>query len=181
MIDTLFGGSALWFTAPALLGTGFLLIQLILGEIGGDLDADVDGGSDAKWLSLQTVAAFLVGFGWLGLTAYRALDLGFNASVLVGALAGLGVARLMVWTTGRLLRLQSDANVRLEDAVGLEGSVAVLIPPRDGGTGRVTLVIHESQHEFPAGQEGEHPIPTHARVRVMRADEAGGMLTVEAC
>jgi hypothetical protein len=46
MMDTLFAAYAAWFTAPALLGTGFLLIQMILGELGGDgaldLDLDVD-------------------------------------------------------------------------------------------------------------------------------------------
>ena len=44
MMNTLFGDLAPWFSAPALLGTGFLLIQLVLGELGGDgaLDVDLD-------------------------------------------------------------------------------------------------------------------------------------------
>lgn len=180
MMDTLFGGPAPWFTAPALLGTGFLLIQLIMGEIGGDLDADLDSpGTDAKWLSLQTVAAFFVGFGWLGLAALRLFDLGFGVAALVGGVAGFGVAWLMVRVTSALLRLQSDANLSLSEAVGLEGSVTVIIPPTGGGSGRVSVVVHESQHELPASQHGDTPIHTHARIRVIRADDASGTVTVE--
>lgn len=180
MFDTLFGGAAPWFTAPALLGTGFLLIQLVMGEIGGDLDAEFDDpGAEAKWLSLQTVAAFFVGFGWLGLGALRLLELGFTASAVVGAAAGFGVAWMMVRLTAALMGLQSDANVRLEEAVGLEASVSVLVPPGGAGTGRVTLVINGAQHELPAMQDGGEPIRMHARVRVTRADAAAGAVTVE--
>jgi membrane protein implicated in regulation of membrane protease activity len=179
-MDTLFGGPAPWFTAPALLGTGFLLVQLVMGEIGGDLDADIDDpGSDARWLSLQTVSAFFVGFGWLGLAALRLFDLGFGAAALIGTVAGFGVAWMMVWATGRLMGLESDANLSLDEAVGLEGSVTILIPPAGGGSGRVTVVVHESQHDLPASQHGDLPIHTHARVRVTRADDASGTVTVE--
>ncbi len=179
-MDTLFGGPAPWFTAPALLGTGFLLVQLVMGEIGGDLDADLDDpGTDAKWLSLQTVSAFFVGFGWLGLAALRLFDLSFGVAALIGAVAGFGVAWLMAWVTGLLLGLQSDANLSLAEAVGLEGTVTVAVPPAGGGAGRVTVVVNESQHDLPASQQGEVPIHTHARVRVTRADDASGTVTVE--
>jgi hypothetical protein len=181
MMDTLFGGPAPWFTAPALLGTGFLLIQLLMGEIGGDLDADLDDpGSEAKWLSLQTVSAFFVGFGWLGLAALRLFDLGFGSAAVVGLVAGVAVSWLIVRLTDALMGLQSDANLSLAEAVGLEGAVTVIVPPAGGGSGRVTVVVNESQHELPALQDGAEPIRTHARVRVVRADDASGSVTVEA-
>lgn len=180
MIDILFGGPGPWFTAPALLGTGFLLLQLVMGEIGGDLDADIDDpGSDARWLSLQTVAAFFVGFGWMGLAALRVFDLSFGPAALIGGAAGVGVAWMMVRVTGMLLGLQSDANVRLDQSVGLEGTVTVMVPPAGGGSGRITLVINQAQHEFPAVQHGHEPIGSHTPVRVTQADEAAGAVTVE--
>lgn len=179
MVDILFGGSAPWFTGPALLGTGFLLLQIVMGEIGGDLDADFDDpGSDARWLSLQSVAAFMVGFGWIGLAALRLFDLEFGAAAVIGAGAGVGVAWMMIRVTALFMKLQSDANVSLPEIVGLEGAVVIMIPPAGGGSGRISLVIHESQHEFPAVQEAGDPIHTHARVRVIHADESAGTVTV---
>lgn len=180
MFDTLFAGPAPWFTAPALLGTGFLLIQLLMGEIGAEIDADIDDpGAEAKWLSLQTVAAFLVGFGWMGLASLRLLGLDFGGAAMIGAVAGVGVAWLVVVATRALLGLQSDANVRLSQAVGLTGAVCVTVPPAGGGTGRITLIINQSQHEFSAVQEGASPLPTRTRVRVVRADDDAGTITVE--
>lgn len=178
-MESLFGGPAPWFTAPAILGTGFLLVQIVMGEIGGDLDADVDDpGSEAKWLSLQTVAAFLVGFGWIGLAALRLFDIGFGGAAFVGVGAGLGVAWLLVQLTRLLLKLQSDANVSLSDAVGLDGSVCVIVPPRGGGSGRVAMVIRQSRHEFNAVQQGETPIASHTPVRVVDADRSSNTLVV---
>lgn len=180
MMDLLFGGPGPWFTGPALLGTGFLLLQLVMGEVGGDLDAEIDDpGSEAKWLSLQSIAAFFVGFGWMGLAALRLFDLSFGVAAVIGAAAGLGVAWLMVRVSAALMSLQSDANVRLDESIGLEGTVTVMIPPAGAGSGRITLVINQSQHELPAVQHGEEPIGSHTPVRVTQADESAGAVTVE--
>jgi hypothetical protein len=180
MMDLLFAGPGAWFTGPALLGTGFLLLQLIMGEIGAELDAEIDDpGADAKWLSLQSAAAFFVGFGWMGLAALRLFNLPFGAAALIGVASGVGVAWMMVRITGALLGLQSDANVRLDESIGLEGTVTVMIPPSGSGSGRITLVINQSQHELPAVQHGDEPIGSHTPVRVTQADEAAGAVTVQ--
>lgn len=179
MMDALFGESALWFTAPALLATGFLLLQLIMGEIGSDLDVDLDSAADARGITLQTIAGFLVGFGWLGLAAYRFLDVGFGGAAIIGTLAGFAVAFFVIRVTRSLLKLQSDANVSLSETVGLEASVTVTIPPAGAGSGRVSVVINEAQHELPATQNTDNPINTHARVRITQADDATGAVTVE--
>lgn len=178
MLEIFFGGSALWFTAPALFATGFLLLQLVMGEIGGDIDID-NPSADARGLSLQSVAAFLVGFGWLGLAAYRLFDIGFGGAALIGTVAGFALAYLMIRVTRALLKLQSDANVSLSETVGLLASVTITIPPAGAGAGRVTVVINQSQHEIPATQNSDTPINTHAQVRITKADDAAGAVTVE--
>lgn len=180
MINFLFSDTGVWFSAPAILATGFLILQLIMGEIGGDLDSGVDTqASDAQWLSLQTIAAFFMGYGWLGLGALRLLDVGFGIAAIIGVISGIALARLTIGMMRSLLKLQSDANVHPDDAVGLEGHVTVLIPPTGEGSGRVSLVIKGAQHEFSATQTGQTPIKTHAAVRISRADDAAGSVTVE--
>ena len=202
MFDWLVAGHAPWFSIPALLGTGFLLIELVLGQIGdagglgeggtdlasGDLaSTDAPGGDagtahkpghEATWLSLQSVAAFAVGFGWIGLGAYTLMDLSFLGSAALALLAGVGLAWLSVVLTRSLLRLQSDANVVPADAVGREGTVCVLVPAAGAGSGRVTMVVRQMQQEFNAVQEGDEPIPSRTPVRVLRADASTGTITV---
>jgi len=188
MFDNLFGGLAPWFTAPALFGTGFLVLQLLLGQLGGDMDADGvgdvdmdmdDPGAEAKLLSLQTIAAFLVGFGWIGLASFRAVDLSFMVSAFVGVGAGFGVGYMIYHLTRSMMKLQSDANLHLGDTVGLEAPVYIAIPPRDAGSGRIMLVHNNAQHELNARQTGDEPITAHTTVRIVSFDEAGGSVVVE--
>lgn len=191
MMDMLFGDNAVWFTAPALLGTGFLLIQLVLGELGGDgaldvdLDVDIDGdhpGAEFGWLSVQSVSAFFLGYGWIGFAAYRFLDLGFTGSAVVGVAAGFGVAWMMIWLLRTFLKLQNNTNVYIQQARGMVGEVYVTVPPSGSGRGEVVLVINNSRHSYSAIQDGENasePIVTHTRVRVRDVDTASNILIVE--
>src|SRR5690606_2986536 len=71
MLGALLAHDTIWFTAPALLGTAVFAIKLLfmLVGAGGDIDIDIDldhgDPTDAfKVLSIQSVAAFLMGFGW---------------------------------------------------------------------------------------------------------------------
>jgi len=192
MMDILFNDLAPWFTAPALLGTGFLLIQLVLGEIGGDggldldLDIDIDTdlhadhpGAEFGLLSIQSLSAFFLGYGWIGLAAYRFLNVGFTGAALIAVGAGVGVAWLMVYLLRTFLKLQNNTNVSIMQAVGLVGEVYATVPPVGEGKGEIILVINQSQHNYFATQESEDPIPTHTRVRVVRADTASNLIVVE--
>lgn len=191
-MDLLFGTSALWFTIPALIGTGFLLLQIMLGELGADgdsaleLDADFDAdlaaddpGGEFKVLSLQSISAFALGFGWVGLAAHRALDLGFTGSVMIGVLAGVIVAWCFVMLSRSILRLQSSGNVTLRDVEGELGDVYITIPPAGEGNGRVKIAMHNSHYEYNAVQNGADPIPTHTRVRITRGNASTNTVTVE--
>jgi len=193
MMNSLFGDLAPWFTAPALLGTGFLLIQLVLGEIGGDgaldldldVDIDIDGdhpGAEFGLLSIQSLSAFFVGYGWIGFAAFRFLDLGFTGAALIGVAAGAGVAWLMIWLLRTMLKLQNNTNVSISQAIGLVGEVYITVPTPGDGRGEVVLVINNSRQSYYAIQQGDEnaePIITHTRVKVTSVDTAGNQVIVE--
>lgn len=199
MMDILFADLAPWFTAPALLGTGFLLIQLLLGEIGTDagIDADVhadvgahaDGtghadhpGHEFGILSVQSLSAFFMGYGWIGLGAYRFLGISFTGAAVLAVGAGVGVAWLMITLLRSMLKLQNNTNVSISQARGLVGEVYVTVPPQGQGRGEVVLVINNSRHTYFAIQDGEganEPIVTHTRVRIVRADTTSNIVIVE--
>lgn len=189
VIDALFGDAAVWFSVPALFGTAYLVIQLLMGQLGGELDLDMDGemdistedgGHDFRVLSLQSIAAFSMGAGWMGLAAYRALDLGPGASALIAAVSGVAVASLMINLLRFMLRLQSSGNIELGRALGATGTVYIEIPPKDKGKGRVTVVLSNRQRELSAVQVGDEPIPSRTRIAVVGIDTATNTVTVEA-
>ncbi len=190
-MDFLFANGAIWFSVPALLGTLVLVLQLVLGQLGGDLDADIDTGMDGDfgegdspgsefgWLSIQTIAAFAMGSGWMGLAAMRALEVGFPVAVLIAIASGFAIAWLMVTLMRSFLKLQRSDNITLDQTVGLEGTVYIMVPPSGQGRGRVTVVIGDRRREMDAVQDGAEALAANARVRVARVDRAGNAVSVE--
>ena len=176
-MDLFFGNNASWFSIPAFLGTFFFVLRLGLMFVGGDGDVDADFDVDAdlgdvddssgafKLLSVQSIAAFMMGFGWGGLGGLKGAGWDPSTSLLFGVALGAG----MVWMLGKLLevvyRLQSSGNVPIDAALGVEGSVYVAVPPRHEGRGRVRLLIGNRERFLNAVTDAE-PIESNVRVRV---------------
>jgi hypothetical protein len=175
MFDLLFNDSAAWFTIPAIFGTFVFIVRLVLMLAGGhsdigDVHADAgghhgDSGEAFQLLSVQSIAAFLMGFGWGGLGGLRGAGWDWTTSLLIGLAAGVG----MVWLLALLLKavfdLQSSGNIAMDRALGAQGDVYVTVPARNSGSGQVRIVINDRQRIYNAVTAGE-AIPTNTRVRV---------------
>ncbi|CAG1001705.1 hypothetical protein PHYC_02936 [Phycisphaerales bacterium] len=188
MLDLFLSGNAAWFGVPALLGTGVFAIRLLMAIFGHIGHADFDSGhSDLghaedssavfKFLSFQSVAAFLMGFGWAGLGALH----GAHWSMAPAFAAAVGGGALMMWFIIMLFKalvsLNASGNVNIDQTVGCEGEVYVGIPGNQSGRGQVRVVIEDRQRTYGAVSAGQ-PIPSRTRVRVVRAN-TDNTLTVE--
>lgn len=198
MSEFLFGNGAAWFSVPALVGTLFFAIRIVLALVGLDFDAGGagDGGlgdaGDAsieegidhaestsvfKFLSIQTITAFAMGFGWGGLLGLRTFGLGIPESVGVGAVLGVVFAWFVVWCFSMIYALESSGNISIRDAMHTEGTVSSSVRP--GGTGRVRLTIGDRQRAFTAITEGE-TLPAGTRVRVTKVNSNQTVTVVRA-
>ncbi len=197
-MDLFFGGNAVWFTVPAFLGSFFFILRLALMLVGGhgdmdtgihgdvhvDLHGDVhgdvhgdagvgdhaDSSSAFKVLSIQSVATFMMGFGWGGLGGFKGAGWSATTSTLFGLVVGVG----MVWLLGKLLegvyRLQSSGTVSINSALGVEGSVYIAVPPHRSGRGRVRLVVDDRERFYNAVTDDD-AIESHARVRITEVND----------
>ena len=190
MLERLFAQEALLFTIPALAGTGVFLLRLALMALGGlggdveagadvDVDSDFDLGADAdgsdstdafRLLSIQSIAAVLMGFGGGGEGGFIGFDWSFGKSLLLGAAFGAA----LVWLLGLLMKamydLQTSGNVRIQDAVGVEGAVYTNVPEKGSGRGQVRVVIDGRDRIYNAISDRQ-AIPTSSRVRVVRVNQ----------
>ena len=189
MLDLLFTGKALWFSIPAVIGTGLFLIRFGLMFLGG-ADFDIDDAGDAdlghhddssgafKVLSIQTIAAFAMGFGWGGIGARFGTNWPEWAAVPVGIFCGVA----MVWVLALLLKaahdLQTSGNVLIRDAIGADGTVYVEVPSEESGRGQVQLVLNNRQRMFNAVTRGP-AIASRTRIKVVGVND-DNTLTVEA-
>lgn len=176
MSELFFGGGAGWFSAPAIIGTIFFVIRLTMLFVGGgdlDVDADVDvdvGDADTdvafKVLSVQSVAAFLMGFGWGGLGAFRGTGLGVLSSIVVGLAAGTGMMLLLGKLLQMIHKFHSSGTLPIHRALYCEGTVYAQIPATGQGMGEISVVIDDRQRYYRAVSD-DAPIETSTKVRVV--------------
>jgi hypothetical protein len=192
----LLNGPAVWFGVPALLATTLFVLRMVLllagAHHGGDFHHDVpdsgpadSGGghhADAKTsaaddavgafkvLSLQTITAFAMGFGWAGIAALNGFHKPMVTCVLFGILGGVA----MVWILALLLKamhdLQASGNISLESTIGLCGDVYANIPPKGQGTGQVRVVVSDHMRIYNA-HSADQAAPTATKVRVLAVNE----------
>lgn len=179
LLDLFFSGHAGWFTLAAVIGTAVFVLRLVLllaGLAGHDLDlelpADVgdihhgDPGDAFKLLSIQSIAAMLMGFGWGGLGALKGAGLPMPISLVVAALTGGGMVWLLAALLGAVRGLEGSGNIPPQAALGVEGVVYANVPGKGDGLGQVRVVVTGRQRILNAMSD-EQPILTQTRVRVL--------------
>jgi hypothetical protein len=175
-MELLFGDNAAWYTVPAIIGTAFFSLRIVLMMIGmgADVDVDIDGADSTDAfhvLSLQSIAAFAMGFGWGGFAAYRGNpEWGQMGAVLSGLICGSGMVWLLMILLRAMTELQTDGNIPLSEAVGKVGEVYLTVPQPGAGRGQVKLVVDQRQRMYSA-ISGEEALPTGTRVRVVSAND----------
>ncbi|MCP4218976.1 MAG: hypothetical protein GY765_30360 [bacterium] len=136
-------------------------------------DVDVVHDSDASFrlLSLQSITAFFMIFGLVGLALSKQNNLAAPFAV-IGALAG-GIGAM--WLIGKLFkslsRLQSDGTMNVHHAVGEEGTVYLTIPA--DGEGKVQVTVQETMRELTAVSKYKKEIKTGEKVVVDSVTDAG--------
>ena len=183
MYDTLFTEGASWFSGIAIVATIFFMITVLLLFMGGgdgmDGGVDFDSGSDSafKVLSLQSVVAFAMGWGWGSIGAFRGFDWSWNASAGFGILTGAGMIWLLWLGFKAMHDLTGSGNIAIEETLGSEGQVTIDIPAEGSTTGRIRLVVGERQRQYRAITKGD-TIPSRSRIRVV-ATHPDGVVEVE--
>ena len=179
------------FLVCALLGGAILVLQLVLGLVGGHHEVphghdlhlghgaaghaghaghaaaqEHDGSASGLDLfTARTVAAALAFFGAGGLAGESlgsARWLALLAAIVIGGAAMLAVAVVM----RALLRLEDDGTVSVDNAVGATGTVYLSIPGQRQGTGKVHLTLQNRLVELQAVTP-EATLPTGAAVLVV--------------
>ncbi len=182
MFDMLLSGYTPIFSLPALVGTlvfGIRALSMLMGGDGevdasandaGDVDVSGDGSDFAfEVVSIQSIAAFMMGAGWGGLGALKGSGLSLPVSVAIAVVCGIGMVWLLYWILRGIHELRSNGNISLSDAVGRQAQVYVTVPPAGQGRGQIQVVVKDRLRTMPAVSNGPE-MPRNVRVRVIRAN-----------
>jgi len=151
---------------------GHDIVHDAAGHDGSNGHADGSGNAvphGSSWLfgllSLRTVTAGLTFFGLAGLTAESA---GWsNLAQITVALAAGGVSLWIVRSVLRQFwRLNEDGTMRIQRAIGKNGTVYIPIPAGKTGCGKVQLEVLGRLVEFEAVTDDPAKLATGAKVTV---------------
>ena len=167
------GGDEKIFYGIAFASSLVMFIQLVLTLIGGAFDV-ADGefeveGTDGELgvLSIRTICAFFVGFGWGGITALNQYEGDVFIATIAGFITGSLFLFAVLWTMRGLHSLKEDGTVDIKNAVGATGSVYLPIPPNREGTGQVQVVIQGREREVIALTDSDEKLENRTRITVL--------------
>ncbi|OGZ57267.1 MAG: hypothetical protein A2827_01535 [Candidatus Spechtbacteria bacterium RIFCSPHIGHO2_01_FULL_43_30] len=146
------------FAIIAILGVVILILSFILGEVFDFFSHDIDvniGGHDAfnlgnsgdvpnagSLVNVQSVLAFMSGFGGLAWILSGYLKFSPMFSVLLGLLGGIVAAIPMILLMRILYKKSGSAGFNMQEVTHRTASVVLDIPPN--GLGRVQYEINGS-------------------------------------
>jgi membrane protein implicated in regulation of membrane protease activity len=149
-------------------------------QVGGGDHAQGDQSHGSSWLfgvlSFRTLVAASTFFGLGGLAAEQG-GLNLLSQLAIAAVCGLGAMYGVHWIMKLIGRLGEDGTVRIQRAIGQEGTVYIPIPGGKARAGKVQLRVQNRLMEYAAVTDGTDRLATGTKVRVTGI--SGDMLEVE--
>lgn len=189
------------FLVCAIVGGTWLICQFVMTLMGFGVDhdvsldashADVSGGpavgegdagtadghdhSSALWffkiVTIRTLTAAVAFFGLAGMGVQSSGGSPLQA-LSGGVVAGLAAMWSVHWLMQQMTRFDADGTVRLNDLVGLTGTVYLKIPGGQSAAGKVHIAAPQGTLELNAWTLGpEIPTGTTVRISAMIGEEA---------
>ena len=136
------------FLAVAVFATIFYIIKICLFIFtGGDAEvhADFTSLSDTDvafdFISIQSILAFLMGFGWVGLACFVQFKLGALISFIAAFVFGIIFMFLSAYLMFLIKKLDKREKFDLQDFVGTVGRAYTAFKPQ--GEGQIEITIND--------------------------------------
>jgi len=156
----------------ALFSTIFFVIKLIIfmvfggdTEVNADFNSEFDTDTSFNFISVQSLLAFLMGFGWMG---YAALNQ-FGWSNMNAILSAVGVGLAFMFVSALLMfgvkKLEKNVKKDKTTAIGKTGKAYTSFDEQ--GNGKVEIEISGQLTVADARNKGDNPINSFDTVKVV--------------
>ena len=160
------------FYAIAIATSAMMVLQLAMMLLGfdgdADMDADVDVGDHGGGgiLSVRTVTAFFLGFGWGGVAAIQSGMALLPAIVLATAIGSAFMAGVF-FMMRTLYGMRYSGTIDYRNAIGSVGNVYLRVPGGMASPGQIQVMVQGRLRVVQAFTRGESELPNQTRVRVV--------------
>lgn len=138
------------------------------GVFGDELpegDLDPSGFDGLRIFSVRGIVAFFVVFGWVGI-ALDSANLPPYISLPIAFASGFVMMLLIALLFRAIMKLESNGNIDIRNALGVSGTVYLKIPAKREGRGKVNVMIQGTYCERDAVTDDEEALPTGSEVVV---------------
>ena len=138
------------------------------GVFGDELpegDLDPSGFDGLRIFSVRGIVAFFVVFGWVGI-ALDSANLSPYVSLPIAFASGFVMMLLIALLFRAIMKLESNGNIDIRNALGVSGTVYLKIPAKREGQGKVNVMIQGTYCERDAVTDSEEALPTGSEVVV---------------
>ncbi len=161
------------FYSIGLLSSLVLLIQVALMVFGFGMDMDdpsaghvTDASDGLHLLSVRTLTAFFMGFGWTGVIAVKQ-HVELEIAISIALLIGMFFMLIIFFLLRMLYDLRDCGNLDYRNAIGKIGVVYIPIPPLQSGAGQVEVTLQGRLSFVPAYTTSNHKIISQTRVKII--------------
>ena len=175
-METITQNAIQYYYYLAWFATIFFVIKLIRfsvfgggdSEVSSDFNTETDTDGTFHFISLQTILAFLMGFGWMGYTALKSFNMGqlatFGSAFGVGLIFMLATAYLMTLVKKLEKTVVKDKTTALDKI----GKAYTDFAPK--GQGRVEIEINGQLTVAEAINNTEDEIKSFDAVKVIKVE-----------
>lgn len=162
--------------AVACLSTFLFVLKLILFMSGGgdsEIDTDFSSIEDSdvsfNFLSIQSILAFFMGFGWSGVAAIHQFGLSVGVSLVIAVLVGL----FFMFVSAYLMRLTKKLNKIVKvDYNDLKGQVAKTYTAfAPNGKGQIQVALNKRLSIMEATNASDEKLPAFTDVTVTKVEQ----------
>jgi len=156
----------------AIPATLIFAIQIIMSLIGADADSDMDVDIEADGLgghifSIKTIVSFLMMFSWSGIIAQSFGVTQMASLIVLSFIAGIVTMLTVAFVFYSLTKLSYSGTMNISNAIGLTGTVVLLIPEKMNGKGQIQIKLQESLRTLDAMTEDLEKIKSNTNVEVV--------------
>ena len=153
----------------------FLLKLFVFMIVGGDMevDADFDAITETEtsfgFLSVQSILAFLMAFGWCGLAALNHLNVGIKLSIVIAVLTGLFFMWLSAYIMFNIKKLNKKIVVDINELAGKTGKAYSAFEPN--AEGKIEIILNNKLSILDAINLSEEKIDAFSEIKVEKIED----------
>ncbi|MCD7780729.1 MAG: hypothetical protein LUH05_08685 [Candidatus Gastranaerophilales bacterium] len=164
------------FAAVSIFSTVFYVIKLAIFMLTG-ADAEVDAQFDTitetevsfNFLSVQSILAFFMGFGWSGLAAVTQFELDGKIALAIAILVGSAFMFLSAYLMFGVKKLNKNIKVNLNELEGKTGKAYTSINAKSEG--QIEIVLNNKLTILNAINISDEKIEAFSQVKVIKVED----------